>query len=105
MWKTLADWLFAVLNMTRELQENRVTIRRLEDRLRDVEEALKLLALEQRHARELEATEREKLLLRLESAMAKPKKLPPSRGKRGDERPWPPRSRGKFLHRSRTSRP
>ena len=87
MWKTLADWLFAVLNMTRELQENRVTIRRLEDRLRDVEEALKLLALEQRHARELEATEREKLLLRLESAMPKPKELPASRGKRGEARP------------------
>ena len=87
MWKTLADWLFAVLNMTRELQENRVTIRRLEDRLRDVEEALKLLALEQRHARELEATEREKLLLRLESAMPKPKELPPSRRKRREEQP------------------
>ncbi len=87
MWKTLADWLFAVLNMTRELQENRVTIRRLEDRLRDVEEALKLLALEQRHARELEATEREKLLLRLESAMPKPKELSASRGKRGEARP------------------
>ena len=87
MWKTLADWLFAVLNMTRELQENRVTIRRLEDRLRDVEEAIKFLALEQRHARELDAAEREKLLLRFESAMPKPKELPPSRRKRREEQP------------------
>ena len=55
--------------------------------MRDVEEALKLLALEQRHARELEAAEREKLLLRFESTMPKPKELPASRGRRGEERP------------------
>ncbi len=52
MWKTLADWLLAVLNMTRELEENRASVRRLEARLRDLEEAIKLLALAQRHARE-----------------------------------------------------
>ncbi len=51
MWKTLADWLLAVLNMTRELEENRASDRRLEARLRDMEEAIKLLALAQRHVR------------------------------------------------------
>ncbi len=84
MWKTLADWLLAVLNMTRELEENRASVRRLEGRLRDMEEAIKLLALEQRHARELEAGEREKLLLRLEPLLAEPKELPAPRGKKAD---------------------
>ena len=84
MWKTLADWLLAVLNMTRELEENRASVRRLEGRLRDMEEAIKLLALEQRHARELEAGEREKLLMRLEPLLAKPKELPAPRGKKAN---------------------
>jgi hypothetical protein len=42
----------------------------LEDRLRDHEEALKLVAQELRHTRELEAAEREKQLLRLEQIPA-----------------------------------
>jgi uncharacterized coiled-coil DUF342 family protein len=75
--------LLAVLNMTRELEENRATIRRLETRLRDLEEAIKLLAQEQRHARELEAAEREKLLLLLERGAPKLKELPPPRGRKG----------------------
>jgi hypothetical protein len=33
MWRTLADWLLAVLNMARELQENRASIRNLEARV------------------------------------------------------------------------
>ena len=33
MWKTLSDWLFALFNMSRELQEHRETIRQLEDRV------------------------------------------------------------------------
>ena len=83
MWRTLADWLLAVLNMTRELEENRATIRRLETRLRDLEEAIKLLAQEQRHARELDAAEREKLLLLLERGAPKLKELLPPRSRKG----------------------
>ncbi len=83
MWKTLSDWLFAVFNMSRELQEHRDTIRQLEERTRNIEEAIKLLAQEQRHSRELESTEREKLLLRLQNEVAKLKELPAPRGKRG----------------------
>lgn len=82
MWKTLSDWLFAVLNMSRELQEHRDAIRQLEDRTRNIEEAIKLLAQEQRHSRELESAEREKLLLRLQAEVAKLKELPAPRGKR-----------------------
>ena len=83
MWKTLSDWLFALFNMSRELQENRVTLRRLEERLRNTEEAIRLLAQEQRHARELESVEYEKLLLRLQNEVAKLKELPPPRGRKG----------------------
>ena len=50
MWKTLSNWLLAFLNMTREVQEHRATIKRLEERIRDQEEAIKLLAHQQRHA-------------------------------------------------------
>ncbi len=83
MWRTLADWLLAVLNMTRELEENRASIRGLEARVRDMEEAIKLLALEQRHSRLLEVAEREKLALLLQRELTKPKELPAPKGKKG----------------------
>jgi hypothetical protein len=51
--------------------------------LRNTEEAIKLLAQEQRHSREMESAEREKLLLRLQNAVAKLKELPPPRGRKG----------------------
>jgi hypothetical protein len=82
MWKTLSDWLFAVFNMSRELQEHRDTLRQLEQRTRNIEEAIKLLAHEQRHGRDMESAEREKLLLRLQNEVAKLKALPAPRGKR-----------------------
>jgi hypothetical protein len=83
MWRTLADWLLAVLNMTRELEENRAGLRSLEARGRDMEEAIKMLAQEQRHARQLEAAERDKLLLLVERELAKPKELPAPKGRKG----------------------
>jgi len=82
MWKTLSDWLFALFNMSRELQEHRETIRQMDERVRNTEEAIKLLAQEQRHAREMESSEREKLLLRLQNEVTKLKELPLSRGKK-----------------------
>lgn len=83
MWKTLSDWLFAVFNMSRELQEHRDIIRQLEDRTRNIEEAIKLLAQEQRHSRELETKEREKLLLFFQNEAARLKDMSASRIKRG----------------------
>jgi hypothetical protein len=80
MWKALAEWLLTLLNMTRELEENRTSIRELEKRMRDIEEALKLLALELRHTREMDSVEREKSILQLERDLAKLKELP--RGKK-----------------------
>ncbi len=82
MWKTLSDWLFALLNMSRELQEHRETIRQLEERLRNSEEAIKLLAQEQRHGREMESAEREKLLLLVQHEATKLKGSPPPRGRK-----------------------
>jgi hypothetical protein len=82
MWKTLSDWLLAFFNMSRELQEHRDTIRRLEERVRNTEESIKLLAQEQRHGRQLEAAEREKLMLQLERELAQQKALLPPRGKK-----------------------
>jgi hypothetical protein len=66
--------------MSRELQEHRDTIRQLDERVRDTEESIKLFAQELRHSREMESSEREKLLLQLERELAKLKELP--RGKK-----------------------
>ncbi len=78
----LSDWLFALFNMSRELQEHRETMRQLEDRVRDMEESIKLLAQAQRHGRELDAAEREKLALQLERELARQKALLPPPGKK-----------------------
>ncbi len=75
MWKTISDWLLAFVNMTRELQENRASIRDFGARLRDLEEAVRLLAQQQRHGRELDAAEREKLVLRLNREVGKLKNV------------------------------
>jgi hypothetical protein len=82
MWKTLSDWLLAFLNMARELEENRASIRQIETRLRAMKEAIKLLAQAQRHGREMASTEREKLLLLLQQELAKFKPLPLTRGRK-----------------------
>jgi len=82
MWKTIADWLLAFFGMARELEEHRTRIRRLEDRLRDHEEALKLVAQELRHTREIEAAEREKQVLRLEREVSLLKDSPGNKRKK-----------------------
>jgi hypothetical protein len=71
MWKTIADWAAAFFGMARELQDHRASIRELERRVRDLEEVIKLLSLEQRHAREMESAEREKLILQLQTELSK----------------------------------
>ena len=68
--------------MARELEENRASIRQIDKRLRDMEEAIRLLAQEQRHGRELETAERDKLFLRLQQELTKAKELPSTRGRK-----------------------
>jgi hypothetical protein len=87
MWKALTEWLLTLLNMTRETNENRVSIREqgqriheLEQQVRSMEGALKLFAQELRHSREMESAEREKFLLQMERELAKLKESP--RGKK-----------------------
>ena len=82
MWKTLSDWLFAFFNMSRELQEHRDTLRQLDERVRNTEKSIRLLAQDLRHSREMESVEREKFLLQLERELAKLKQLPAPRGKK-----------------------
>lgn len=81
MWKTIVDWAAAFFGMTRELQGHRENIRDLEKRVRDLEEALKLLAQDQRHVREMQVTENEKLILKLQSELSR-KRLPASKRKK-----------------------
>jgi hypothetical protein len=66
MWKTPADWLLAFLNLTHEVQEHRARLHSMEQRTRDLEKVVKLLAQEQRHAREIDASAREKRTLEVE---------------------------------------
>jgi len=54
----------------------------VEARVRDLEEAIKLLAQEQRHARQFDAVEREKLLLSVKQELAGAKKLSSGRTKK-----------------------
>lgn len=75
MWKTLSEWLVVLFNLAREIQEHRTLLRHLEERVRNTEEAIKLLALEQRHGREVESVQREKLLLNVQSEVTKLKEL------------------------------
>ena len=76
MWKVLSEWLLAFLNMARELQEHRTNLRELEQRTRDLEEAIKLLAQEQRHSRDIAQAEREKLMLLLQPGQQGARRLP-----------------------------
>ena len=87
MWKTLMEWLVTLLNMTRELDENRASVREQGQRIYELEQyvqmleaSIKLLAQQLQHSREMESVEREKFLLQLERELAKLKELP--RGKK-----------------------
>ena len=66
MWKTVVGWVTAFLGMARELEEHRLAIQQLEERIRDNDETLELLAQEMRHMREIEVLERDKQLLKVE---------------------------------------
>ena len=71
MFRRLFGWTLSLINVSHELDRHRDAIRDLAARVRDLEEAFKLLSLEFRHQRELDAAEREKLVLKIEGIMAK----------------------------------
>ena len=62
-------WATAFFGMTRELQEHRETIRDLEKRVVELEGTIRLLAQEQRHSREIQSSEHEKLILKIQAEL------------------------------------
>ena len=71
MFRRLLEWTISLINVSQELGRHRDAIRELNTRTRDLEEAFKLLSQEVRHSGELDAVEREKLLLKIESVASK----------------------------------
>ncbi len=66
MWKQLGEFFRHVLFLTQEVQKSQDDIRRHEQELREVKDALKLLAFEVSKLRDNEQHEREKMALRFE---------------------------------------
>ena len=66
MWKQLGEFFKHVLFLTQETQKNQEDISRLEQEMREVKDALKLLAFEVSKLRDNEQHEREKMALRFE---------------------------------------
>ena len=71
MFRRLFEWTISLINISKELGRHREAIRELSTRTRDLEEAFKLLSQEVRHSGGLNAAEREKLLLKIESVASK----------------------------------
>ena len=71
MLRALIDWALSLLSTSREIAEIRSAVRRLDDRVRDLEEGMRIFSQELRHLRELDASEREKLLLKIEGIVAR----------------------------------
>ena len=66
MWKQLAEFFQHVLFLTQETQKNQEDISRLTKEMREVKDALTLLAFEVSKLRDNEQHEREKMALRFE---------------------------------------
>lgn len=66
MWKQLAEFFQHVLFLTQETQKNQEDISRLVQEMREVKDALTLLAFEVSKLRDNEQHEREKMALRFE---------------------------------------
>jgi hypothetical protein len=69
MWRTVADWILRTVELVEGQRKQQAKIVEFEKRIRDLEEAFRILSQETRHAREMEASERTNLLLRLENAV------------------------------------
>ena len=66
MWKQLGEFFRHVLFLTQEVQKSQEDIRRHEQEMREVKDALKMLAFEVSKLRDNEQHEREKMALRCE---------------------------------------
>lgn len=67
MFRQFTDWVVSLLGNSRELSDHRVRLKQLEERVRDLEEGMRMMLQQLQHDRALEASEREKLLLKVEA--------------------------------------
>ena len=79
MFRRLFGWTLSLFNVSQELEQHREAVRDLNARTRNLEEAFKLMSQELLHQRELNAVEREKLLLEIEGIKAKGQSAHPTK--------------------------
>ncbi len=82
MWERVANLLKAVVTLSEELKQNREDIKEIRQDLRDLTIVVHRLASDIEHTKDREASEREKLMLRLENMLLKfsqhvERRLPP----------------------------
>ena len=71
VWSSFAEWAMELFGMSRELKEHRLAIADLKERVRNLEEMLKLFAQQEQHREEVAALERDKFLLTIENEFAR----------------------------------
>ena len=71
MFRQLTEWAVSLIANSRELSDHRLRLKHLEERVRDLEEGMRLMLQQLQHDRVLEAAEREKLFLKIEALAAK----------------------------------
>lgn len=71
MLRAFTNCALSLLNVSSRLSKTHDALTRVEERVRDLEEGMRIFSQELRHIREQEASEREKLLLKIDGIMAK----------------------------------
>ena len=66
MLRAFTNWALSLLNISSRLSKTHDALSHVEERVRDLEEGMRVFSQELRHQRELDAAEREKLLLKIE---------------------------------------
>ncbi len=96
MWKQLLDLAKKIAFLAQDTQKNKADIKDLQNQMEDLTETVRQMAHDIRRARENEAHEREKLLLRLEVALLRSERRTlagrsePGLLLEGDDEPLPP---------------
>ena len=76
MWQKFAEFTKSLININETLQQNKSDIKELQREVRQLSLAIQLIGQEMQHSREREASEREKMALRLEVSLLKMRQLP-----------------------------
>jgi predicted nucleic acid-binding Zn-ribbon protein len=81
MWRAVAEWILRMTELVEAQRKQQTKISELEKRVHDLEQAVEIMSREARHTREIEAVQRENLILRLENAVkGNPSALPEPQG-------------------------